>query len=53
MSHTDIFFEILLIGVGQLVLLGVFIFQHRLMWKDFSIRHKLNGDKKSAGMQED
>lgn len=33
----------------QLVTWGVMVFQHRLMWNDYKIRHRINGDKDHAG----
>ena len=47
---ADVAWVILAFVVVQLVTWGIMVFQHRLMWQDYKIRHKMNGDGKSAGL---
>ena len=47
---ADMAWGILALVVVQLVTWGIMVFQHRLMWNDYKIRHKMNGDKESAGI---
>lgn len=48
--HEAIFVVTGVLTLANLSVLGIFIFQHRLMWGDYKKRHKIDGsDDKAIG----
>lgn len=46
--HEAIAVGIGLLAVANLGVLGILWFQHRLMWREYALRHKMNGNQEAT-----
>lgn len=48
--HEVILAVVSVMSLANLGVIGIYVFQHRLMWGDYKKRHKINGsDEKAVG----
>ena len=47
-THESLLIALLALGVPNLVIAIFFVFQHKLMWRDYVKRKHLNGDREDT-----